>query len=144
MQLLWCEGIFELWESVRRCENYTLQIGRSTSISGAIAKFLPFVRKAWASTQTHLALFWKWSYDWLWTPELWWHFCVNSAGSNMVSIRGSNPGQTPGFGAAPGTFNISKNRQLLLPCVGSFAVGQTKTLSTGMFWGSTTYNLRGW
>ena len=65
-------------------------------------------------------------------------FLCNSAGSNMVSIGGSNFGQTPG------TFNISKNRQLLLPCVGSFAVGQTKTLSTGMFWGSTTYNLRCW
>ena len=43
------------FEKKRICENYTLQIGRSTSISGAVAKFLPFVsfvRKAWASTQT--------------------------------------------------------------------------------------------
>ena len=52
-----------------------------------------------------------------------------------VGIRGSNFGQTPG------TFNISKNRQLLVRCVGSFAVWQAKTLSTSMFWSSITIPL---
>ena len=52
--------------------------------------------------------------------------------------------KSAGRSVLKGVFNISKDRQLLLPCVGSFAVWQAKTLSIRMFWSSITYNLRCW